>query len=435
MVWTPRGRGQSYGDNVSRCVARRSALAYYAPRFFVSVRTADADRPMYAADQRPRVPHVLPRVTPNGDSATWGRRVLFTSPPSHSAAAMPRIRSIKPEMFQDEKLARQDPLTRLVFIGLIAMADDAGRLPDVPRLIDGFIFPWTLQSSLESIETLMRLKMVLRYSTESGRGLLQIVNWSRHQYVANPSKHVLPPPSDTDWQRFAVAELTESNGDPNESLMRSTAGPNESLSRSSCWEVGSRKKEIGSRMGDVTTLVEVPQNGRGTVDPVAGGNGVVTTNGKQRKGIPAVRVQERIATYFTDVATATRTKKATRAAQVDVAFAYWCAVHGKDPDRTLLDRKRELLILARLEESNGDLSILLYAIQGAKKDRALIEGGYDRIETILRDRGNVERLAEHMPKYRRGEMHPMAKKLLGIEPDGSFITAEPPLLPAADEGA
>lgn len=353
---------------------------------------------------------------------------------------MPRIRSIKPEMFQDEKLATLDPMTRLVFIGLISMADDAGRLPNVPRLIDGFIFPWTLQSSLESIESLIRLKMVLPYQTESGRKLLQLVNWSRHQYVPNPSKHVLPAPSDTDWQAFAVAELTESSLDPNESVMRCAAGPNETLIRSYGWEVGSRKQEIGSRNQEVgsTDIVEVNEKAVHFDEAAAMRNdaaelkariGVAIdephTNGK-RKGDKTSVVQERIASYFTDVAKATRTKKATRRAQTDIVHAYWVAVHGKDPERTLLTRERELRIGSRLEECNGDLSILLYAIQGAKKDRALMEGGYDGIETILRDRGNVERLAQHMPKFVRGEMHPMAKKLLA--PD-----APQPLLAPGEE--
>jgi hypothetical protein len=158
----------------------------------------------------------------------------------------------------------------------------------------------------------------------------------------------------------------------------------------------------------------------------------VSSNGKHpsrsarhplTKGVADVVVRQRIAEHFAHVEQLTSSKRALRSAQVDVAFSYWVAKHGKDSMRTLLDRKRELLITRRLDESNGDLSAILYAIDGSLKDRALVEGGYNAIETILRDRGNVERLAEQMPKYRAGELHPMAKRLIAMTngaevPDG-----------------
>lgn len=39
----------------------------------------------------------------------------------------PRIRSIKPEMWQDEDFGLLDPEAQLLFIGLISHADDHGR--------------------------------------------------------------------------------------------------------------------------------------------------------------------------------------------------------------------------------------------------------------------------------------------------------------------
>lgn len=69
------------------------------------------------------------------------------------------------------------------------------------------------------------------------------------------------------------------------------------------------------------------------------------------------------------------------------------------------------LIKRRLDENGGDLSELLYALDASLKDKVLTEGGYDMIETILRDRGQVERLAKQMKRYQDGEMHGMARKL------------------------
>lgn len=107
---------------------------------------------------------------------------------------MARIRTIKPEFWADEKLAPLPPVDRLVFLGLISQADDAGRLVDNPRLIDGLLFPETEDSSRESLETLERLGRVTRYVSDSGQKIIQVTNWSSHQRVQKPSPHVLPPP-------------------------------------------------------------------------------------------------------------------------------------------------------------------------------------------------------------------------------------------------
>ncbi len=53
---------------------------------------------------------------------------------------MPRIRSIKPEFWADEKMSSLSPIDRLVFLGLIGMADDFGRVHDNVKVIDAFVF-------------------------------------------------------------------------------------------------------------------------------------------------------------------------------------------------------------------------------------------------------------------------------------------------------
>lgn len=106
---------------------------------------------------------------------------------------MARIRTIKPEFWPDEKLALQDALTRLVFLGLISHADDAGRLVDSIRLIDGLLFPFTDESSAEPIEKLVELRVIRRGRTASGQAIIQIVNW-HHQKIDKPNlSSALPP--------------------------------------------------------------------------------------------------------------------------------------------------------------------------------------------------------------------------------------------------
>jgi hypothetical protein len=98
-----------------------------------------------------------------------------------------RIRTIKPEFFQDEKLAPLDPTTRLVFLGLISMADDYGRLLDNVRVIDAFVFPETEDTSREALARLSRIGRIARGRTASGQRAIQIVNWERHQKVDHPN--------------------------------------------------------------------------------------------------------------------------------------------------------------------------------------------------------------------------------------------------------
>lgn len=148
---------------------------------------------------------------------------------------MPRIRSIKPQFWSDEKLARLDPLTRLVFIGLWSLADDAGRLIDNVKQLDGELFPFTDDSSREALDTLARLSRITRYTGANGSRVIQITHWGRHQRIVHPSQTVLPPP-DSNGSR----ETREDDASPS-AESRESLGP----------DLGSRRKEEGRRSVEV----------------------------------------------------------------------------------------------------------------------------------------------------------------------------------------
>ena len=106
---------------------------------------------------------------------------------------MARIRTIKPEFWHDEKLGPLAPLTRLVFLGLVSMADDAGRLLDNGKVIDAFIFPYTDDTAGSAVDELWMLGRIERGVTDSGQRVIQITNWT-HQKVDHPNlKAALPP--------------------------------------------------------------------------------------------------------------------------------------------------------------------------------------------------------------------------------------------------
>jgi hypothetical protein len=99
---------------------------------------------------------------------------------------MARIRTIKPEFFADEKLGPLDVLTRFVFLGLISMADDMGRVLDNVKQIDAFVFPYTEDSSRGAIELLAEAGRIRRGQTANGLLVIQIVNW-HHQKIDKPN--------------------------------------------------------------------------------------------------------------------------------------------------------------------------------------------------------------------------------------------------------
>jgi hypothetical protein len=97
-----------------------------------------------------------------------------------------RIRTIKPEFWGDEKMAPLSPITRLVFLGLLSMADDRGRLTDNLKRIDAFIFPETSETSRGSIGELSAIGRIRRGLTASGQRIIEITNW-RHQKIEKPN--------------------------------------------------------------------------------------------------------------------------------------------------------------------------------------------------------------------------------------------------------
>lgn len=105
---------------------------------------------------------------------------------------MARIRTIKPEFWADEKLGPLDVTTRLVFLALVSLADDAGRLLDNVKALDGQIFAYTSETCRRSLDELSTIGRIQRGTTASGQAVIQVVNW-RHQKIDKPNlKGALP---------------------------------------------------------------------------------------------------------------------------------------------------------------------------------------------------------------------------------------------------
>lgn len=219
---------------------------------------------------------------------------------------MPRIRTIKPELWQDEKLAVLDPLTRLVFLGLISMADDAGRLVDNVKSIDGFIFPETEDSAKDALGILARLSRILRYEASNGQRVIQITNWQRHQRVDHPNKYVLPPPplevvaavQDTpisvETRENSARITTKSLATTSTSTPTSTNDPDPDLQT----QAAGAGKNLSSHTHLSCMALVVERLYRGARPP----DGVMATNGSILRNFAAMHGYDRMATIIEGLA-------------------------------------------------------------------------------------------------------------------------------------
>ena len=123
----------------------------------------------------------------------------------------PRIRTLKPDMWQDEKVGGLSRDARLLFIGLITMADDEGRLRGLPALILGHVFPYDLDAAKKITSWLDEIAvsgLIERYEFGS-TPYIQLVGWSKHQKITRPSPSEIPQCALTEDSVNAHGALTE----------------------------------------------------------------------------------------------------------------------------------------------------------------------------------------------------------------------------------
>lgn len=108
----------------------------------------------------------------------------------------PRIRSLKPECWQDEAIGALSMGARLLFVGLITMADDEGRFRAQPSMLLGQLFPWDDVPPRKLADWLTELdagRLIVRYEIE-GKPYGAFRNWRRHQRINRPTVSELPQP-------------------------------------------------------------------------------------------------------------------------------------------------------------------------------------------------------------------------------------------------
>ena len=108
---------------------------------------------------------------------------------------MPRIRSIKPTFWQDQRLSRMAALTRLVYLCLWSMADDDGRMEADAEAVYHFGFPREKQASIRgALDDLAASGRIVRYQGKDGSSLIAIPSWLKHQKIDRATPSTIEPP-------------------------------------------------------------------------------------------------------------------------------------------------------------------------------------------------------------------------------------------------
>lgn len=110
---------------------------------------------------------------------------------------MSRIRSVKPELFLDGKLAQVSIQARYVYVGLFTESDDEGRMLASTKRIAGSLFPHDDDIGAKEVAVwlaeLERLGRIVRYA-DAETQYFYLPNFHRHQKISHPTPSRLPAP-------------------------------------------------------------------------------------------------------------------------------------------------------------------------------------------------------------------------------------------------
>jgi len=134
---------------------------------------------------------------------------------------MPRIRTVKPDFWDDEAIGEISRDARLLFIGLITQADDDGRLKGSPKLVKGKLLPYddvTIPEVSGWLTELADQGLIECYEVK-GRPFISLPSWHKHQRISHKTDSALPSPSEAD-----STDTPENSGKAPERVYREVEG-------------------------------------------------------------------------------------------------------------------------------------------------------------------------------------------------------------------
>lgn len=105
---------------------------------------------------------------------------------------MARIRSIKPELLEDERTARLSHVEWRLFVSLLLLSDDYGNLRAAPERIHGAaLWAHPREDLAKALDGLVTASLVVLYVV-GGQSYAHINGWEKHQKVDHPGKPLCP---------------------------------------------------------------------------------------------------------------------------------------------------------------------------------------------------------------------------------------------------
>jgi hypothetical protein len=127
-----------------------------------------------------------------------------------------RIRTIKPEFPHSESMGRVSRESRLCFILLWTIADDAGRLRGNSRMLASLLYPYDDDAKNKIDGWLTQLAgegCIDRYEVD-GTSYIQVRKWSDHQKIDKPSQSRLPAFDESSRSLAKVSEASTTDLGP-----------------------------------------------------------------------------------------------------------------------------------------------------------------------------------------------------------------------------
>lgn len=261
---------------------------------------------------------------------------------------MARIRTVKPEMLDDEKVAALPHLAWRLFVSLIMTADDYGNQHGAPAKIRGTAL-WATEATdgevREALARLSRDSLVALYSVR-GQAYVSIVGWSKHQRVDKPGRPIVPGPEQAD------SRTSEDSRDSRET----PANPRETLATDHDQD---RDHDLeGKGRISHTAGAREGQGDPGPVTDATAGSDQDVPGKTDERGRPVDRVLVLAERFRSEVDTARRAllvelgapfppSRTTDAAVLSMAMAVvagWCASEpDQDPEAIVAARSAHLL--------------------------------------------------------------------------------------------
>lgn len=147
-----------------------------------------------------------------------------------------RIRSIKPEILDDEKTAALSHLEWRLFVSVWLIADDYGNFRGDPTFVMGQVL-WaageTRDAVRKALETLARVSLLTPY-TVRGQSYCHVNGWDKHQKVSHAGKPRMPGPDEADPEQPESLMLRSGNppedfGESQETLLPDLRPPTSDL--------------------------------------------------------------------------------------------------------------------------------------------------------------------------------------------------------------